>query len=207
MTYYGVIRRRGKQIAATDWYSTVGAVKRAFHSYLIGEYHYTPSIPKKDYKLVIKSRKDNPGKDLLGYKNHWQIQTKDQPTMWFKTKAKALAKARSLLRRGKATTGYLTLYNTKTGDYIDLGKTMSNPSLPKGKSTSTYGLYDTLGTLIFRGTKIQCARYKGDLKYTGYDVSRYSVKRVITNPGVPKGKFIPCKAVKINSNGSVSVRL
>ena len=27
------------------------------------------------------------------------------------------------------------------------------------------------------------------------------------NPSLPKGKFIPCKAVKINSNGSVSVRL
>jgi hypothetical protein len=28
-----------------------------------------------------------------------------------------------------------------------------------------------------------------------------------SNPSLPKGKFIPCKAVKINSNGSVSVRL
>ena len=33
------------------------------------------------------------------------------------------------------------------------------------------------------------------------------IKKKETNPSLPKGKFIPCKAVKINSNGSVSVRL
>lgn len=62
-------------------------------------------------------------KDALGYKNIWQLQDKDHATMWFKTRAMAIAKARSLVRRGLAGPSYLTLYNTKTGEYTDLGKT------------------------------------------------------------------------------------
>lgn len=29
---------------------------------------------------------------------------------------------------------------------------------------------------------------------------------MIENPSIPKNKFIPCKAVKINSNGSISIK-
>ena len=46
-------------------------------------------------------------------------------------------------------------------------------------------------------------------KRYGYYVKIYLLPKSSkkTNPSLPKGKFIPCKAVKINSNGSVSVRL
>ena len=58
-------------------------------------------------------------KDAAGGKRHWQVQSRDLPTHWFKTKAEAVKHIHSQLRRGLAGTTYITLYNTLTGDYAD----------------------------------------------------------------------------------------
>ena len=39
----------------------------------------------------------------------------------------------------------------------------------------------------------------------GADKSKLAAKKV-SNPSIPKGRFIPCKAVKFNRNGAVSIK-
>jgi hypothetical protein len=60
-------------------------------------------------------------------------------------------------------------------------------------------------------TKEQKDKIRDTAKGRGFDVAEDNrhmlIRDLRDNPSLPKGKFIPCKAVKINSNGSVSVRL
>lgn len=48
--------------------------------------------------------------------------------------------------------------------------------------------------------------YTNHSHYTGGRTRTQMLREISKNPSLPKGKFISCKAVKFNKNGSVSIK-
>jgi hypothetical protein len=53
---------------------------------------------------------------------------------------------------------------------------------------------------------VKAAKSKAPKQYRKYKGEMYVNEVAKSNPSVPKNKFIKCKAVKFNRNGSVSIK-
>ena len=67
--------------------------------------------------------------------------------------------------------------------------------------------YSSMKTALNALNKLESKGYRGAVNNLGGKwVVRLRVDSFLDNPSVPKNKFIKCKAVKFNRNGSVSIK-